>query len=276
MDENRVGLGIAEKSVGATFNIMRPFRIIPRLDIKLENLIKGVQMEGWRKVGLPVEYAKSYASAGADELVIVDVVASLYDRNTLHSVVKKIASEIYIPLTIGGGIRTVNDVHDMLVCGADKITVNTAATKDPNLIKAISRNFGSQCCVVAIETIFRDGKWCVMTDNGRNVTPYQAIDWGMRVEELGAGEIILTSIHKDGLGLGMDVELISALSSKLDIPVIAGGGLGKLEHLSQILDETEASGVAIGQALHWGKLKLSDLRNKLASHGYYCRPINDK
>lgn len=252
---------------------MKPFRIIPRLDIKMQHLIKGVQMEGWRKVGSPIEYAKKYAAEGADELVLTDVVASLYERNSLHNIVEAIASEIFIPLTIGGGIRTLNDVNDLLMCGADKVTINTAATKNPELISAISNRFGSQACVVAIETIFRDGRWHVMTDNGRNLTKLDALHWAIEVEKLGAGEILLTAIHKEGLGLGMDLELISEVSSLVKIPVVAGGGIGNIIHLDQLLASKHVCGVAVAQALHWNKLSLADLRKVVAKWGYYSRPI---
>ena len=274
MDEDGQRVAVTAQGMGVTHSGMRPFRVIPRLDIKLEHLIKGVQMEGWRKVGSPIEFAKKYAAEGADELVLTDVVASLYERNSLHTIVEAIASDIFIPLTIGGGIRSLADVNDLLMCGADKVTINTAATKDPKLITEISNRFGSQACVVAIETIFRDGKWQVMTDNGRNLTGYEAVAWAFEVEKLGAGEIILTSIHKEGLGLGMDIELIAEVSSCLEIPVVAGGGLGSSLHLDQLLESTEASGVAVAQALHWKKLELSDLRTVIEKKNYYSRPID--
>ena len=230
-------------------------------------------MEGWRKVGSPIEFAKKYSDEGADELLLVDVVASLYDRNSLHEIIKKIASEIFIPLTIGGGVRNIEDVKNILDCGADKITLNTAATHNPNLVKEISKVFGSQACVVAIETIFRDGKWWVMTDNGRNNTSREAIEWAKQVADLGAGEVVLTAIHKEGLGLGLDLDLITEVSKSLSIPVVAGGGIGTISHIKDLFTNSDANAVTLAQALHWDKLKLKEIRELLISNDYYVRPI---
>ncbi|MEX0283078.1 MAG: imidazole glycerol phosphate synthase subunit HisF [Paracoccaceae bacterium] len=252
---------------------MRNVRLIARLDVKMKNLIKGVQMEGWRKVGNPVEFAVKYAAEGADELMFTDVVASLYERNSLQDIVRSVASETFIPMTIGGGVRTLADVSELLSCGADKIALNTAATRDPGLVTEISNTFGSQACVIAIETIFHEGDWLVMTDNGRNHTGRKALEWAQEVTDRGAGEIILTAIHKEGLGKGMDLDLIGRVCDLVSVPVVAGGGLGTTEHLAQLVDSTAASAVAVAQALHWNKLTLSDLRATLSAKDCFTRPL---
>lgn len=249
------------------------FRSIARLDIKMHNLIKGIQMEGWRKVGDPKAFAEKYALEGADELMFTDVVASLYGRNGLHSIVEHVASNIFIPMTVGGGISSIEDVQKMLDCGADKVAINTSATQVPSLVDQVSQSFGSQACVIAIEVMEIDGRWVVMTDNGRNNTGKLAIPWAKEVADRGAGELIVTAIHKEGIGLGMDLELIGKISDEVEIPVIAGGGIGNLAHLSELISKTNASGVAIAQALHWGKLTLDDIRKTLDAAGVFVRPI---
>lgn len=252
---------------------MRNFRVIARLDVKMKNLIKGVQMEGWRKVGDPTEFARRYAAEGADELMFTDVVASLYERNSLHDIVRAVAAETFVPMTIGGGVRTLADVSELLSCGADKVALNTAATRDPTLITKISSTFGSQACVIAIETIFHEGDWLVMTDNGRNHASRKALDWAREVTDRGAGEIVLTAIHKEGLGSGMDLDLIGKVCDAVSVPVVAGGGLGTIGHLEELLDKTSASAVAIAQALHWNRLGFVELRATLETRGIFTRPI---
>lgn len=252
---------------------MKSFRLIARLDVKMNSLIKGVHMEGWRKVGDPGIFAAKYAAEGADELFFTDVVASLYERNNLHDIVKSVASNVFVPMTVGGGVRSLGDVSHLLACGADKIALNTAATKSPELISDISTTFGSQACVVAIETVAYEGEWLVMTDNGRNHTGRKALEWAKEAADRGAGEIILTAIHKEGLGKGFDLDLIAAVCDQVNIPVVAGGGLGAPEHLIDVLQHTDASAVAIAQALHWKRLALSDLREALEKYGCFVRPI---
>lgn len=252
---------------------MKNFRIIARLDIKQNNLIKGAQMEGWRKVGDPIIHAQRYADEGADELILTDVVASLYGRNTIYDTIRSVAAKVFIPMTIGGGVHSFEDACQLLNCGADKIAINTGATKNPALITQIAKSFGSQACVVAIETIYRDGEWIVMTDNGRNHTGREALEWAYEVVERGAGEILITAIHKEGLGKGMDLDLISKICSRVSTPVIAGGGIGSIEHLESLLETTCASAVAIAQALHWNKLSIENMRSSLKSRNYYIRPL---
>lgn len=252
---------------------MRNFRLIARLDVKMNWLIKGVQMEGWRKVGDPAEYALRYAHSGADELLFMDVVASLYDRNNLHDIVEKVAEHVFVPMTVGGGIRTVEDVSALLARGADKVAINTAATKNPNLISEISERFGSQATVLSIEAI-RDGQsWKAMTDNGRNHTGIDAVQWAQQAEQLGAGEIIVTCINVEGAGQGFELDLMNQISSKVAIPVVACGGLGTTKHLKDLIAHSKVSAAAIAQALHWEKLSLEDLRTALTEEGHYVRPL---
>lgn len=254
---------------------MRNLRLIARLDVKKEWLIKGVQMEGWRKVGDPQTYAKAYADSGADELLFMDVVASLYNRNNLHDIVERVASEVFIPMTVGGGIRSAADVSALLSKGADKVALNTAATTNPKLVREISDGFGSQATVISIEAINRGpGKWEPMTDNGRNKTNRDAVEWAKEVEQNGAGEIVVTSIDRDGIGIGYDVELAKAVSEAVTIPVVASGGLGSPDHLDQLLNKTDVSAAAIAQALHWEKTSLAAMRDVLAQNGCFLRPVS--
>jgi cyclase len=253
---------------------MRNFRLIARLDVKKDWLIKGVQLEGWRKVGDPAEYARRYADAGADELLFMDVVASLYERNNLHDIVQRVASEVFIPLTVGGGVRSAEDVSALLSRGADKVALNTAATRNPAVITEISDKFGSQATVISIEAIRRGpAQWEAMTDNGRNRTGLDAVAWAREVEQRGAGEIILTSIDKEGMGQGYDLDLVRAVSSSVSIPVVACGGLGETRHLAELIETTEASAAAIAQAIHWNKLDFADLRDTLNAENCFVRPL---
>lgn len=252
---------------------MRNFRIIGRLDVKSGTLIKGVQMEGWRKVGDPAAFAASYARQGIDELMFFDVVASLYERNNLHDTVRRVAAETFVPLTVGGGVRTLDDVRALLACGADKVAINTAATRNPELITEASNTFGSQAVVISIEANLNGGEWLVMTDNGRNHTGLKAVEWAREVASRGAGEIALTAIHKEGLGGGLDLELTKRVCDAVSIPVVAGGGLGTTQHLADLLEQTSASAVAVAQALHWNKITLEALRATAGREGCFVRDL---
>ncbi len=246
---------------------MRNIRIIPRLDVKKEWLIKGVQMEGWRKVCDPINAAKNYAENGADELIFLDVVASLYQRNNLINIVRDVASLVFIPLTVGGGIRSINDARILLANGADKITLNTAAIDNPNLIADIADQFGSQAVVVSIEAVNRSsGSWEAMTDNGRNKTNKDVLLWAKEAEKRGAGELLVTSIDNDGMGIGFNIELIKKITDSVNIPVIASGGLSKPSHLKDLINLTDASGAAVAQALHFNQTTIKDLQNTLAQN----------
>lgn len=232
--------------------INRKIRIIPKLEIKGENLIKGVQLEGLRVLGNPSHYAQKYYADGADEIIYYDAVASLFGRNSLLEVVKKTASEIFIPLTVGGGVRSTTDVGDLLRVGADKISVNTAALKKPKLITEIAEQFGSQCCVVEIQTkCFGNGKWMALVENGREQSGKDAIEWACEAEQMGAGELLLTSVDRDGTKVGMDKPLINEISHRVNIPVIASGGVGGPSDVVDVLENNDLNAIAIGSIFHY-------------------------
>lgn len=231
-------------------------RIIPRLDIKGPNLVKGVQFEGLRVLGNPDVFARRYYEAGADELLYIDSVASLYGRNNLLEIVKKAAENIYIPLTVGGGVRTPDDIHDLLRAGADKVAINTAALKNPKLIYEAARTFGSQCIVLSVQAIKREnGKYECLTDNARERTDKDVREWVREAVDLGAGEVLLTSVDLDGTGRGFDVELTAAVSAAVHVPVIASGGAGRKEHVLEVLTKGRADAVCVGSLFHYGILE---------------------
>jgi cyclase len=253
---------------------MRNLRLIARLDIKMNWLIKGVQMEGWRKVGDPAEFAAQYAREGVDELLFMDVVASLYQRNNLHDIVERVASNVFIPMTIGGGIRSADDAKALLDRGADKVALNTAATQRPELLSEISDRYGAQATVLSIEALPNgSGSWLAMTDNGRNHTGRDVVAWAREAQERGAGEIILTSIDRDGTGKGYDLDLVRAVTSAVSVPVVASGGLGAAADLARLASGTDVSAAASAQALHWKKVRVSDLREAQRAAGCYVRPL---
>lgn len=240
---------------------MSNIRIIPRLDIKGPNLIKGIHLEGLRVVGDPREFSRRYYEEGADELLYIDIVASLYNRNSLIDIVKRTAEEVFIPLTVGGGIRTADDVRSMLRAGADKVAINTAAIANPSLITEVSRRFGSQCMVLSIEAKrMQPGVWHAFTDNGREITGRDVVDWAKQGAELGAGEILLTSIDQEGTRKGFDIELVRAVSTAVPIPVIASGGMGKPEDFVRVVREGSADAVAIAHAFHYKTSSIDEVR----------------
>ena len=231
-------------------------RIIARLDIKGPNLVKGLHLEGLRVLGKPEQFARYYYEAGADELIYMDVVASLYSRNSLHGILEKTARDIFIPLTVGGGLRTLDDIRDVLRAGADKVSLNTAALKNPKIISEASRKFGSSTIVVAIEAIKQpDGSYFAYTDNGREYTGVEVLGWAKQVEQLGAGEIMLTSVDREGTGQGYDIELTKMVTNAVSIPVIAHGGAGKVEHIREVVLNTEVNAVAVASILHYNFIK---------------------
>ena len=236
-------------------------RLIARLDIKGPNLIKGIHLEGLRVVGDPQEYARRYYEAGADELVYMDIVASLYGRNSLTDIIKRAAEDIFIPMTVGGGVRSVEDAKQLLRAGADKVAVNTAAVGRPELVTEISRRFGSQCMVLSIEAKrVSDGTWEAYTDNGRERTGLDVVAWAKKGCELGAGEIMLTSVDREGTRKGFDIELVRAVASQVPIPVIASGGMGALEHMVDVVNVGRADAVAMADVLHYRRLEMSQIR----------------
>ncbi len=240
---------------------MSKVRIIARLDIKGPNLIKGIHLEGLRVIGDPQEHARRYYEQGADELLYMDSVASLYDRNNLTDIVRYTAENVFIPLTVGGGVRSLADAEKLLHSGADKVAINTAATRRPELITEVARHFGSQCMVMGIEAKRRPGGgWEAYTDNGREHTGLDVIEWAKRGQDLGAGEILLTSVDQEGTRRGFDVELCRKVSQAVTIPVIVSGGLGEPSHLVEVLRDGKADAVAVADALHYRRHGLADLR----------------
>ena len=245
---------------------MRNIRVIARLDVKTEHLVKGVQLEGLRKLGRPNEYARKYYADGVDEIVYVDIVASLYERNSLLPIIERASNDIFIPLTVVGGIRSVENARSALHAGADKVGVNTAAIKNPQLISDIATQFGSQCMVQSIEAKHTGGgSWEVYYDNGREKTGMDVMEWVAEAESRGAGEIFLTSVDREGAGNGMDIDLISEVCDRVQIPVIASGGIGELAHVTEVVENTKVSGIAIARVLHYEQLSLADIKDALRS-----------
>jgi cyclase len=238
---------------------MKALRIIPRLDIKGPNLVKGIHLEGLRVLGKPSDFAKYYYEEGADELMFMDVVASLYQRNSLHQIISETAKKIFIPITVGGGLRTIQDIKEVLRVGADKVCLNTAAINNPNLIKEASRIFGSSTIVVAIEVIKEPGgKYLAYTDNGREYTGIDAFEWAQKIDELGAGEIVITAVDREGTGQGFDSELVSKIADLVSIPVIAHGGAGKKEHIVELFRKGDVSSAMISSIFHYHFIKEND------------------
>ncbi len=251
---------------------MANVRLIARLDIKGSNLIKGVHLEGLRVVGDPQVFAERYYHEGIDELIYMDIVASLYGRNNLADIVRHTAQRIFVPLTVGGGVRSVDDVRDLLRAGADKIAINTAATRQPDLISEIARRFGSQCVVLSIEAKRRrEGGWEAYVDNGREKTGLDAIEWAKRGEQLGAGEVMVTSVDQEGTRKGMDYELIAAVTSAIKLPVIASGGVGAPADAVRAVTEGGADAIAIADILHYGRHPLSAIRAAAIAAGIHVR-----
>jgi cyclase len=243
-------------------------RVIPRLDIKGPNLVKGIHLEGLRVMGRPEEFAKFYYESGADELIFMDVVASLYGRNSLYDIITKTAKSIFIPITVGGGLRSLDDMKLMLRSGADKVCLNTAATLNPQIIKEAALRFGSSTIVVAIEAIRHpDGKYYAYTDNGREFTGLEVKEWAIRINELGAGEIVITSVDAEGTGKGYNIPLIKEITEAVTVPVIAHGGAGNVEHISKMLTETNADAVAIASILHYYFLERSHSQSASEEEG---------
>lgn len=266
---------LADPSLVSAVRVSGSVRIIARLDIKMDHVIKGVHLEGWRKVGDPGELARRYYAAGADELLYMDVVASLYERNNLSDIVRKVAQDVLIPVTVGGGIRGLDDVRALLAVGADKVAINTAATRDPSLLSEISDTYGSQATVLSIEAKRRPhGGWEALTDNGRNLTGLDVVAWATEGANRGAGEILLTSIDRDGTARGIDLELIAAVTEAIGIPVIASGGLGRPQDAVHAV-RAGASAVAIARSLHTASTTIGAVRDALRDAGIHVRELEE-
>ncbi|MDZ4346077.1 MAG: imidazole glycerol phosphate synthase cyclase subunit [Candidatus Binatia bacterium] len=242
---------------------MSLLRLIARLDIKGPNVVKGVQMEGLRVVGKPAALARKYAESGADELLYIDTVATLYGRNQLGGLLEQTCEEVFVPITVGGGIRSTQDIRSALLHGADKCAINTAALYRPELISDAVEKYGSQAIVVSIEAKRVNGGWEAYTDNGREKTGKDAIRWAHEAVELGAGELLITSIDQDGTKRGFDVDLIKAIAPHVSVPVTACGGAGCVEHIREVLREGKADAVAVASVLHYGKLTFEEIREAL-------------
>lgn len=250
---------------------MANIRLIARLDIKGPNLIKGVHLEGLRVIGDPQEFARHYYEEGADELIYMDMVASLYGRNNLTEIVSHAAREVFVPMTVGGGVRSVDDVKMLLRAGADKVAINTAAVKRPALVTEVAQQFGSQCMVLSIEAKrLGRGKWEVYTDNGRERTGKDVLQWALHGVELGAGEILLTSVDQEGTARGFDLDLVRTIGKAVTIPVIASGGMGMPLHLVEAV-KAGADAVAMANVLHYRKCSLQEIRTTALKAGIHMR-----
>ena len=243
---------------------MNKIRIIARIDVKNEFVIKGIHLEGLRKLGDPNEIAKKYYNEGVDEIIFMDAVAAYYNRNSLTYLIKKACENIFIPITVGGGIRKLEDIQIVLNAGADKTAINTAAVHNQNFIKEASMVFGSQCIVSSIDALkIGEDKWEVYIDNGREPTGLDVIEWAKKVEELGAGEIMLTSIDKEGTKKGFDIDLNKKVSEVVSIPIISSGGAGKKDDVANLIENTEIDAVAIASIFHYKTETINSLKNYL-------------
>ena len=251
---------------------MTHVRIIARLDIKGPNLIKGVHLEGLRVVGDPHEHALRYYEQGADELLFIDIVASLYQRNNLSDIIKRAADRVYVPITVGGGLRSLDDVSRMMHSGADKVAINTAAIARPQLVAEVAHRYGSQCMVLGIEAKrVAPGRWVAYTDNGRERTGQDVVEWARRGVEMGAGEILLTSVDQEGTRKGFDIALVQQVCDAVNVPVTASGGFGRAEDLAAV-GASGVSGIAIADALHWNRMTLAEIKAHAAAAGLDVRP----
>ena len=247
-------------------------RIIPCLDVKNGRVVKGINFVELKDAGDPAEQAKIYSDGGADEICFLDITASNENRDTILDVVKKTSQECFVPLTVGGGVRSIVDISNLLKSGADKVSINTAAVENKSIIKDSARNFGSQCVVIAIDAKkISEKKWEVFTHGGRNSTGLDVINYAKQVEELGAGEILLTSMDRDGTKKGYDLELTELVSNSVNIPVIASGGVGKLDHLYDGLKKGRASAVLAASIFHFGEFSINDVKKYLDSRGIPVR-----
>lgn len=251
---------------------MSNVRLIARLDIKGPNLIKGIHLEGLRVIGPPNARALRYYQQGIDELIYMDCVASLYGRNHLAEIIRGAAKDIFVPLTVGGGIRSVEDATEILRSGADKVAINTGAVANPELIRDVARRFGSQCMVLSVEAKqIAPGRWEVLTDNGRERTGLDVVEWVKRGVELGAGEVLLTSVDREGTRKGFDIPLLQAVTAAVNVPVIASGGMGNCDDLVQAVQAGGANAVAMADVLHYDRLQVQDVRAHARMNGLNVR-----
>ena len=237
-------------------------RIIARLDIKGSDLIKTIQLEGLRKIGKPEVFAKKYYDGGIDEIIYMDTVASLYGRNHLSDLVKRTVKNVFVPITVGGGIRSLKDAISLLKCGSDKIAVNTAVVKKPDLINEIANELGNQCFVLSIEAKnTKKNYWEVYIENGRQPTGISVQDWVLQTSKRGVGEILLTSIDNEGTGKGFDYNLLEMVTNSVNIPIIASGGMGSLSHFKQLCNKINIDAIAMANIIHYNKFSISEIKN---------------
>ena len=247
-------------------------RIIPCLDIDKGRVVKGVNFVNLRDAGDPVEVAEKYSNEGADEITFLDITASNENRNIMIDTIEKAADKVFVPLTVGGGIRNTEDINTLLLAGADKVSINTAAVNKPEIVIESAKKFGSQCIVVAVDVKKKKaGIWEVFTHGGRNPTGINAIDWISKMENYGAGEILLTSMDRDGTKMGYDIEILNLLSTKMTIPVIASGGAGALNHISEVFILGKADAALCASIFHFGEYTISDVKNFLSEQGILVR-----
>ena len=246
-------------------------RIIPCLDVKNGRVVKGINFVDLKDAGDPVEQAKIYSDGGADEICFLDITASNENRNIIYDVVKDTSKKCFVPLTVGGGVRSVNDISKLLNCGADKVSINTAAVQNSEVVIDSSKKFGSQCIVVAIDAKRNGEKWEVFTHGGRNNTGIDVIEFAKKMEDSGAGELLVTSMDKDGTQVGFDIDLTFRISSKVNIPVIASGGVGNLDHLVDGIKLGNASAVLAASIFHYGKYSVKEAKEYLNSKGIPVR-----
>ncbi len=246
-------------------------RIIPCLDVKNGRVVKGINFVDLKDAGDPVEQAKIYSDGGADEICFLDITASNENRDTIYDVVERTSKKCFVPLTVGGGVRSVEDISKLLNCGADKVSINTAAVNNKQVIIDSSKKFGSQCIVVAIDAKKNGDKWEIYTHGGRNKTGINAIKFAKEMEQSGAGELLITSMDKDGTQVGYDIELMSQISSSVNIPIIASGGVGNLDHLVDGIKLGNASAVLAASIFHYGKYSIKQAKDYLDSKGIPVR-----
>ena len=246
-------------------------RIIPCLDVKNGRVVKGINFVELKDAGDPVEQAKIYSDSGADEICFLDITASNENRDTIYEVVKNTSKKCFVPLTVGGGVKSVEDINKLLNCGADKVSINTAAVQNPNLVKDSSKKFGSQCIVVAIDAKKNRDKWEIFTHGGRNNTQIDAIEFAKKIENDGAGELLVTSMDRDGTQTGFDTDLMLQISSKVNIPLIASGGVGNLDHLVDGIKLGKASAVLAASIFHYGKFTIKQAKEYLDCKGIPVR-----
>jgi len=251
---------------------MSKLRVIARIDVKNEFVIKGIHLEGLRKVGDPNEFALNYYHQGIDEIIFMDAVAAYYDRNSLSHIIEKACQDVFVPITVGGGLRTIEDIQTSLNHGADKVAINTQAVREPDFFREASRIFGSQCIVASIVAKrISENKWEIYTDNGREPTGLDAVEWTKQVQDLGVGEIVLTSIDADGTKKGFDIALNEAIAEVAQVPLISGSGAGNAKHCVDLVSKVDVDAVAVGSVLHYQLENIQGLKREISKTGRQVR-----